>query len=327
MLSKRVRCSAGFTLIELLVVIGIIAILVALLLPAVQQAREAARRSQCKNNLKQLGLALQNYEALHRTFPPGYLARDVAPTDPASAETGSGFAWGTLLMPFLDQSALLRMLDYRGDADALGNQALGNTQVSTFLCPSDLGNQVFSVQGRAGIVTLARSNYVGLYGLGDLETQPGAPPRPGMFYRNSRTRAVDLRDGFSCTIMLGERGLQTPRSLAGVQVPVEYEAAWYAVLPGARRTQATPLLAPAATLALSNAGVVEVDAEGETKVAIFRINQNPPGTAAGLLGSLHVGGMQVAVADGSVRFLSENIDPEILQRLVEIADGELVGEF
>lgn len=327
MLSKRVRCSAGFTLIELLVVIGIIAILVALLLPAVQQAREAARRSQCKNNLKQLGLALQNYEALHRTFPPGYLARDVAPTDPAAAETGSGFAWGTLLMPFLEQAAMVRMLDFRGDADDPGNQAIGSTHVATFLCPSDLGNQVFSVQGRAGIVTLARSNYVGLYGLGDLESQPGAPPRPGMFYRNSRTRAVDLRDGFSCTIMLGERGLSMPKSMEGGQVPIEYEATWYAVLPGARRALSSPLLTPAATLALSNVGMVHLNEEGQTEVAIFRINQQVQGTAAGLLGSLHVGGMQVAVADGSVRFVSENIDPEILRRLVEIADGELVGEF
>lgn len=92
MLSKPPARLRGFTLIELLEVIAIIAVLVALLLPAVQQAREAARRSQCKNNLKQIGLAIHNYHDTHRVFPPGYLARNVSSTDPASTETGPGFA-------------------------------------------------------------------------------------------------------------------------------------------------------------------------------------------------------------------------------------------
>ena len=96
----------GFTLIELLVVIAIIAVLIALLLPAVQQAREAARRSTCKNNLKQLGLAIHNYHDTHGVFPPGYISRDVSTTDPASAETGLGFSWGTMILPFMDQSPL-----------------------------------------------------------------------------------------------------------------------------------------------------------------------------------------------------------------------------
>ncbi|MFG0295400.1 MAG: DUF1559 domain-containing protein, partial [Maioricimonas sp. JB045] len=106
----------GFTLIELLVVIAIIAILVALLLPAVQQAREAARRSQCKNNLKQIGLALHNYHDTHGSFPPGYIARYVSATDPASAETGPGFAWGTMILPFLDQSPTYNQLNFSLDA-------------------------------------------------------------------------------------------------------------------------------------------------------------------------------------------------------------------
>src|SRR6056297_53414 len=93
------RCIRGFTLIELLVVIAIIAVLVALLLPAVQQAREAARRSSCKNNLKQIGVALHNYHDTFSALPPGYIARNVSATAMAGMESGPGFAWGTMLLP------------------------------------------------------------------------------------------------------------------------------------------------------------------------------------------------------------------------------------
>src|SRR5688572_5215649 len=97
--------NAGFTLIELLVVIAIIAVLISLLLPAVQQAREAARQAQCRNNLKQMGLAFHNYHDAHQTFPPAYLADYGNPAaDPTTLDGPPGYAWGMLLLPYLDQA-------------------------------------------------------------------------------------------------------------------------------------------------------------------------------------------------------------------------------
>src|SRR5579864_5723515 len=123
----------GFTLIELLVVIAIIAVLVALLLPAVQQAREAARRSQCKNNLKQVGLALQNYHGSRNTFPPGY----VSTFDGSGNDTGPGWGWGAMILPELDQAPLQNGISFTQPIEAAANATARVTTLSASLCPSD----------------------------------------------------------------------------------------------------------------------------------------------------------------------------------------------
>jgi prepilin-type N-terminal cleavage/methylation domain-containing protein len=167
------RKSRGFTLIELLVVIAIIAILIALLLPAVQQAREAARRTQCKNNLKQLGLALHNYHDVYNLFPPGWL------DDPAlglpAAPHPSRYAWPVSLLPMIEQTALHNTLDPRNDLiDALKIPAkltLMQQPVSVFRCPSDTGptlNDVRPMHDNVMLHEVALSNYVGAYHAGGI---------------------------------------------------------------------------------------------------------------------------------------------------------------
>lgn len=314
--------SRGFTLVELLVVMAIIAILVALLLPAVQQASEAARRTGCKNNLKQLGLALQNYESTHRTFPPGYVARGVLPRDPASNETGSGFAWSTFLLPVLDQSPLFQVLQFRQDAIDPVNIAVAATNVTVFQCPSDGGPASFTVSDGVGSYALGRSNYVGVYGIGDLNVAPGAPQGPGMFFRNSWVRALDIRDGMSQTLAIIERN-SAPIVNMSEAPPLDCAGSWYAAIPGSKRTPQPGVTWESAWLVLSSSGLQ--DDEGQ--VSHYGINDSSGVGATKGISSAHTGGVQVAVADGSVRFISQNIEPDVFRRLVEIDDGQILEEY
>lgn len=195
----------AFTLIELLVVIAVIAILVALLLPAVQQAREAARRTQCINNLKQIGLALQNYHDQHSVLPSGYVEH----FDPNRGETGPGWGWNAMLLPQLDQATIFSTINFNLPIESPANQRARLLQIPLLHCPSDAAMQPTwwavtrdFVSGTAGrrIAQVASSNYVGMYGLGE----PG-PSGEGVFFRNSHVCFGDVTDGASQTIAVGER--------------------------------------------------------------------------------------------------------------------------
>jgi prepilin-type N-terminal cleavage/methylation domain-containing protein len=184
----------GFTLVELLVVIAIIAVLIGLLLPAVQKVREAASRIQCLNNLKQLGLALHHYHGSYERFPPAYSA----------SALNSGPGWGTSILPYVEQAALAQQVP-TGPPFWGGSQAVstltdgGQTPIKVFRCPSDTG-PAFSVdQG-----SFAVSNYRATYGTQLSVIYTAYADVGGVMFQNSRTRIADVTDGTSNTTLVGE---------------------------------------------------------------------------------------------------------------------------
>ncbi len=198
------RAIRGFTLIELLVVIAIIAVLIALLLPAVQAAREAARRSQCINNLKQIGLALANYEQAQKVLPPGYISN----FDAQGNDTGPGWGWASMILPQFEQSPLFNSINFGQAIEVPSNLSARLTTINSFLCPSDPSPALFWAASRdlstgaliANICQLAPSDYVGVCGL----SEPG-PDCEGIFFRDSLVALRDVTDGLSQTIFVGER--------------------------------------------------------------------------------------------------------------------------
>ncbi|QDT36943.1 DUF1559 domain-containing protein [Stratiformator vulcanicus] len=361
----------GFTLIELLVVIAIIAILIALLLPAVQQAREAARRSQCKNNLKQLGLAIHNYHDNYQQFPAA-----------AYLQLGQGaWGWGTMILPYMDQAPLY---DNFNVGTAGPNNTAGSLTVvlPTYRCPSDPGPDLNDSRNlNGGASTL--SNYVGANshaGLLDNAIQaraaiPGGTPNAdnnklslmfddtivtddgaaaptglpiagltrghGMFpyglYEqfdgtdSDEENSVNsisvstITDGTSNTIAIGERAYQYDGANGKVNA-----FAGNAFGPGGVGIVDSTASA-AATTSVSNLSDVAACAlltngAGPNLNADVDATQNSLEAQMGF-SSLHVGGAQFVLADGAVKFISENINTLTFSNLVNIKDGQVIGEF
>ncbi|MEZ6057318.1 MAG: DUF1559 domain-containing protein [Planctomycetaceae bacterium] len=187
------RAGRGFTLIELLVVIAIIAILVALLLPAVQSVREAARRSQCQDHLHNIAVGLHNYEGTHKIFPPGYISSNL-------------FAWGAHLLPAIEQKPLYDQFNFNipltnNTTGSPTNLVLAQTSIALFHCPSSVApeKQTFDVLTNQGT-----ADYVGNYGRTAIHPSGSAKPE-GLFYPNSNIRMANLTDGTGNTFMVGER--------------------------------------------------------------------------------------------------------------------------
>ncbi|MEO2018679.1 MAG: DUF1559 domain-containing protein, partial [Fuerstiella sp.] len=220
-LSRRPRSARGFTLIELLVVIAIIAILIALLLPAVQQAREAARRTQCKNNLKQLALACHNYESTFGLFPIGH--QYVGDWDGGRNRHwgGSGFSWGGYVLPFIDGANISNQFDYDYPISGLGqatrtNHLVAGTPVSSYRCPSDLApatrpyftNQPWGYE--AALTSYAAC--AGAFHNPFVPATAGASGQrrsnTGMFNRDIGVKFRDVTDGTSNTFLIGEQAFK-----------------------------------------------------------------------------------------------------------------------
>jgi len=197
------KAAKGLTLIELLVVIAIIAVLIGLLLPAVQRVREAANRSQCQNNLKQLGLGLHHYHGTYGRFPPAY----------AAAGFNSGPGWGTFILPYIEQGALGQLvptgLPFWGAQAVSTAGDAGQTLLQIFRCPSDASPYLNPDMGNFAV-----SNYRATCGTLTTVTYPAGADLGGVMFQNSRVRITDVIDGASNTTMLGEGKYGVPRHVS-----------------------------------------------------------------------------------------------------------------
>lgn len=330
------RARQAFTLVELLVVIAIIGILIALLLPAVQAAREAARRSQCSNNLKQMGLALHNYHDTHNTFPPGYVLTGGA--TPVISGNYASWGWGAFILPFMEQQPLYDRID---PATIRLSNALtaGGPQdrvadlkkpVAAHRCPSDIGketNTTFRLRAadNTTYVDVAMSNYVGNNTsfkwhsggrlvspdgneLGQWGVLPMANAPNGIFWRDSDVRMRDIVDGTSNTMCIGERAWEVGGG-SGAQ------KCYAGLVAGTDNTNEQ--LSIRYNL---GAGSVAVGAGPECQYGFA---------------SPHPGGTHILLCDASVHFLSETIDhnwataaiDSTFERLMSRNDRQVVGEF
>ncbi len=308
--SQTPRAPRAFTLIELLVVIAIIGVLVALLLPAVQAAREAARRSQCSNNLKQVGLGMHNYHSTHDTFPPGYITATQS-SQAESPETGPGWAWGTLLLANLEQSAAYNAANFSLPITDPGSSTVRSIRLATFLCPSspDLGPITLKDGGGKVLLTdLAPGNYVASAGQFEVIEYPAT--NNGAFYRNSRVGVRDIQDGTSSTLMVGERS----RNVAN--------ATWVGALPLAQSCTNSSWKVQNCE---PNANVMVLGHTGPSPNQLWIDVPNYKAAGADDFWSLHSGGCDFLFCDGSVRFLKETINPRIFSALSTRAGGEVVG--
>jgi prepilin-type N-terminal cleavage/methylation domain-containing protein/prepilin-type processing-associated H-X9-DG protein len=278
----------GFTLIELLVVIAIIAILIGLLLPAVQKVREAASRLRCKNHLKQIGLALHNYHDRTGSLPPGYTSGVAS----GGTETGPGWGWATYLLPDLEQENLYRQIDLSGP---IGSSPARAQTLKVFLCPSDGEIGTFTAAGTP--VTVAHANYVGVFGTNEVESNPGAGN--GTFFRNSRVRFGDIADGLSNTYVVGERSSDIAL------------ATWTGAVPGAR----VPLRRDPS------------QSEGNFFLVLGRGDHRPnaPESHIDDFYSRHAQGLNCLFGDGSVRSVGNGVSPQVWAAVQTRAGGEAFG--
>lgn len=280
----------GFTLVELLVVIAIIGVLVGLLLPAVQSAREAARRMQCSNNLKQLGLAVHNYESTYRRLPSGWVA--------STLYGEPGWGWAAALLPFMEGSNIANRIDSRFPIDDTMHDSVRVTNVPSFICPSDIGDTIFEIAADSGVgnalnvdagqklFRIAKGNYTGVFGTFELEDAPYSGD--GMFFGNSRIKFRDVLDGLSNTLMISEHGSR----LGGT--------VWHGYIPEA----------------------------AEAAARIVGVADHGPNDPIGHFedfSSFHTAGVNAVNADGSVRLMPNSIDLRVYQALATRSGGEVVS--
>ncbi|MCA9089831.1 MAG: DUF1559 domain-containing protein [Planctomycetaceae bacterium] len=323
--NDNARCSrqTGFTLIELLVVIAIIAILIALLLPAVQQAREAARRSQCKNNLKQFGLALHNYNDTHSVFPMG-LTYDTAHSDWWSY---TGVGWGARILPFIDQAPLFNKIDFNKQQPGFQNTAASSVELSIFRCPSDPGQRVSSSYGPTSyIVCSGSSASQAAWGGGGT----GANTGRSVMYANSKTDFRDITDGTSNTMVLSECLVgKRHESSQTYDNTLLLTCGENKVYTGTDLSESGSYRGASWFTMYNDRGGSFAYTTHFPPNGLRNINSCSRSLSAynADAQSQHVGGAHVLMGDGAVRFVSENIHLPTWQYLGDKADGNVLGEF
>ena len=313
-MKRRSARARGFTLIELLVVIAIISVLIALLLPAVQASREAARRVQCVNNLMQIGIALKSYENSFESLPSGV----VNPTGPiVEAPTGYHFNWIVQLLPYLDARPVYRKFDFNADLYAPQNNSARAVLLNVLLCPSSPRPTRMAQVGPARTIggDPALTNYAGCYN--DVEA-PIDAKNNGVFFLNSRIRYEDIEDGSSNTVFIGEKPTE------------ETELGWASGTRSTLRNMGWPINAraipglPIAPPTLAGDDPNDTPDQKTAKAAAKATGEaNKP--IVGSFGSKHPGGANFGLGDGSVRFLKNSISPRIFLLLGNRADGQLLG--
>ena len=325
----------AFTLIELLVVIAIIAILIALLLPAVQQAREAARRSTCKNNLKQIGLALHNYHDVYSTFPPGRVRNTYSGITDAWYTGNIG--WLPRILAQMDQSPIFESIDWNrgfGTSGTDGHTGVNGTNptgarrqiIPAFLCPTDPGNGSMAwtdpmgvkVSGVAPAGDYGHTNYAGSVG-SDFRLRDQRTVR-GLFGQNTRVGERDILDGTSNTIGVSEIVIGFPK------LSVNDDGAGNCPTSGSKDTSTTRQTGNSwfYTYFPQSAFFSTFTPPNNNKTYDCGVNSDRVNLASR---SLHAGGVQVLLLDGSARFVSENIDLQTWRNLGDKADNNPIGEF
>ena len=316
-MSRRKPAPEGFTLIELLVVIAIIAVLIALLLPAVQSAREAARRCQCVNNLMQIGIALKGYENTFESLPPGV----INPTGPiVDAPKGYHFNWITQILPYIDARPVHRKLDFGVDLYAPQNTSARAVMLNVLLCPSSPGPFRQAISGTTpSDADAALTNYAGCYN--DIEV-PIDAKNNGVFFLNSHIRYEDIEDGTSNTIFVGEKPTDAGELgwASGTRATLR-NTGWLVnakLIPGLPAATGNPAI----DFPLDPVGPAGAAA---AQAASAKAASEPPKPIVGGFGSKHPGGANVGMGDGSVRFFKGSISPRIMMMLGNRADGEMIG--
>jgi prepilin-type N-terminal cleavage/methylation domain-containing protein/prepilin-type processing-associated H-X9-DG protein len=283
------RRQPGFTLIELLVVIAIIAVLIGLLIPAIQKVRESSSRAHCTNNLKQIGLGLLGHVDQTKAFPAGY----VSGVDAMLNDTGPGWGWASLILPRVEQQAVFDQIQFTKPIEAAVHSVPRVMPIAVYACPSDASAartwiaKKYDSAGKAvsDVCELAFANYIGVFGVGE----PGVDG-DGLFYRNSAVTIKEILDGTSNTLAVGERS------------SFWANATWVGAVTG---TELFP----------ENASNFVLGHTGEMK--------NPATPAEGNnFSSNHAGGVNFVFADGHVQFLTGSMSAAIFQALSTRAGGE-----
>lgn len=305
------KARRGFTLIELLVVIAIIAILIALLLPAVQQAREAARRTQCKSALKQIGLALHNYHDVFNRFPIGGGGGNNVSNNNDPSQ--SGYVWLRAIMPYIDLSPAYNKWNENLNYQGAGNIDIIRTLYPVFQCPSDTATRTWNnVPNYNYAVNLGNTTSTRLSPFNGVNFQAGAFTTDAS--TNARcTKISDFTDGTSNTILIGEiRQGQNGSDLRGL--------IWYVPFTGYSGHHPPNTSVPdrlAAGFCVTTNSAIGLPCQGDD-------GTNPRMFSAR---SRHTGGIHTLLGDGAVRFISDNIDINTWRNLHTISDGQTVGEF
>lgn len=328
------RSPQGFTLVELLVVIAIIGILIALLLPAVQAAREAARRSQCMNNLRQMGLAMLNYEQSYKVFPPSDVM--IVDTKTGLMTNSLGLSVHARLLPFVEEASLRSLVNFSAKYSDISNETARMTRVPMFVCPSDGGENAIATPA-IGAPTSYHANQ-GSGVVWSITYDPADPnfalgPQNGVLIRNGNVKAAKVTDGLSHTAAFSERiigdgsnGISTEESdtfSPGTKHP-GVDKAWQDCL--------AMDISDLSKQGVSEVGFPWIRAYHSTTIYYHNNTPNgrscmfPPGQIMTTAGSRHTGGVNMMLCDGSARFVASDINRPTWQALGSRDGNEIIQD-